>query len=383
MRRPHAGHARDDGEPRLPQRRRDRVPAADPVAAHAPRRDGRRDLRQGPARDDAGAGGAGRSARCHRPRRRDAAADRRRGRRRGADDRRPLHPRQAHGARSRRARLRGLRDARRRLPVPRHGRDERRSSPRRSGWRSATRRSRPPASPSGSSWRAARRARCRTCRGAESGRRTSSPTTPCTTRWSCTRPSAARRICCCTFRRSPTRRACGGRRSRTGRASTARCRASSACCPNGPVDHPTVRVFLAGGVPEVMLHLRDLGLLRLDALTVHRPPARRRARRVGAQRPAHARARAAGRARRHRSRRGHPHARAGPRAGHDEHRLLSARQSRAGGLGHQEHGDRPRARRRRRRLSPHRPGAGVHERARGDRGDQGGRTHRRGRRDRA
>lgn len=37
--------------------------------------------------------------------------------------------------------------------------------------------------------------------------------------------------------------------------------------PNGPVHHPTVRVFLAGGVPEVMLHLRDLGLLQLDALT--------------------------------------------------------------------------------------------------------------------
>ena len=31
--------------------------------------------------------------------------------------------------------------------------------------------------------------------------------------------------------------------------------------PNGPRDHPTVRVFLAGGVPEVMLHLRRLGLL--------------------------------------------------------------------------------------------------------------------------
>ena len=29
--------------------------------------------------------------------------------------------------------------------------------------------------------------------------------------------------------------------------------------PNGPVNHPTVRVFLAGGVPEVMLHLRALG----------------------------------------------------------------------------------------------------------------------------
>ena len=38
--------------------------------------------------------------------------------------------------------------------------------------------------------------------------------------------------------------------------------------PNGPVPHPTVRVFLAGGVPEVMLHLRDLGLLDLSALTV-------------------------------------------------------------------------------------------------------------------
>ena len=37
--------------------------------------------------------------------------------------------------------------------------------------------------------------------------------------------------------------------------------------PNGPTHHPTVRAFLAGGVPEVMLHLRDLGLLELDALT--------------------------------------------------------------------------------------------------------------------
>lgn len=38
--------------------------------------------------------------------------------------------------------------------------------------------------------------------------------------------------------------------------------------PNGPVYHPTVRVFLAGGVPEVMLHLRDLGLLDTSVLTV-------------------------------------------------------------------------------------------------------------------
>ncbi len=37
--------------------------------------------------------------------------------------------------------------------------------------------------------------------------------------------------------------------------------------PNGPANHVTVQVFLAGGVPEVMLHLRDLGLLHLDVLT--------------------------------------------------------------------------------------------------------------------
>lgn len=38
--------------------------------------------------------------------------------------------------------------------------------------------------------------------------------------------------------------------------------------PNGPVGHPTVRVFLAGGVPEVMLHLAELGLLDTSVLTV-------------------------------------------------------------------------------------------------------------------
>jgi putative YjhG/YagF family dehydratase len=42
--------------------------------------------------------------------------------------------------------------------------------------------------------------------------------------------------------------------------------------PNGPVGHPTVRVFLAGGVPEVMLHLRRLGLLDESCLTVAGEP---------------------------------------------------------------------------------------------------------------
>src|SRR6186713_3563415 len=38
--------------------------------------------------------------------------------------------------------------------------------------------------------------------------------------------------------------------------------------PNGPRGHPTVQVFMAGGVPEVMLHLRRMGILNTDVLTV-------------------------------------------------------------------------------------------------------------------
>jgi len=37
--------------------------------------------------------------------------------------------------------------------------------------------------------------------------------------------------------------------------------------PNGPIGHPTIRVFLAGGVPEVMLHLRELSLIDENCLT--------------------------------------------------------------------------------------------------------------------
>jgi len=38
--------------------------------------------------------------------------------------------------------------------------------------------------------------------------------------------------------------------------------------PNGPAHHPTIRVFLAGGVPEVMLHLRRLGVIDTGVMTV-------------------------------------------------------------------------------------------------------------------
>ncbi len=54
--------------------------------------------------------------------------------------------------------------------------------------------------------------------------------------------------------------------------------------PNGPAGHPTVRVFLAGGVPEVMLHLRGLGLLDLTAPA--RRPAPPSARSCGSGSPA-------------------------------------------------------------------------------------------------
>ncbi|HSB41599.1 MAG TPA: YjhG/YagF family D-xylonate dehydratase [Methylomirabilota bacterium] len=42
--------------------------------------------------------------------------------------------------------------------------------------------------------------------------------------------------------------------------------------PNGPRNHPTVRFFLAGGVPEVMLHLRRHRLLDESCLTVSGEP---------------------------------------------------------------------------------------------------------------
>lgn len=37
--------------------------------------------------------------------------------------------------------------------------------------------------------------------------------------------------------------------------------------PNGPRNFPTVQVFMAGGVPEVMLHLRRMGLLNTGVMT--------------------------------------------------------------------------------------------------------------------
>ena len=37
--------------------------------------------------------------------------------------------------------------------------------------------------------------------------------------------------------------------------------------PNGPVGHPTTQLYAAGGVPEVMLHLRKMGLIDTSVMT--------------------------------------------------------------------------------------------------------------------
>ncbi len=37
--------------------------------------------------------------------------------------------------------------------------------------------------------------------------------------------------------------------------------------PNGPIGHPTAQLYAAGGVPEVMLHLRQMGLIDTSVLT--------------------------------------------------------------------------------------------------------------------
>ncbi len=86
--------------------------------------------------------------------------------------------------------------------------------------------------------------------------------------WSFMRPLADRRIYCCTSQPSLC---CAGLHRPTvedWQEVNAQVPRLVDALPNGPVGHPTVRVYLAGGVPEVMLHFALLGLLRLDVLTV-------------------------------------------------------------------------------------------------------------------
>ena len=139
--------------------------------------------------------------------------------------------------------------------------------------------------------------------------------------------------------------------------------------PNGPRNHPTVQVFMAGGVPEVMLHLRRLKLLDTSVMTASggsldaqldawESSERRTRLRAQLQKegvnpddvivaPEHARSR-----------------------GPDLDGLLSAGQSRAGRVGDQEHRDRSVGRWCRWRVSTDRARESVSVGACRDGGDQ-------------
>ena len=128
--------------------------------------------------------------------------------------------------------------------------------------------------------------------------------------------------------------------------------------PNGPRNHPTVQVFLAGGVPEVMLHLRAPGCSTRRVLTATGET-------LGEQLDGWE----ASERRTDLRQRLHEHDGVDPDdvimspeaargARPDLDGLLPARQPGAGRLGDQEHRDRSVRRRRRRRLSHDRPGAG-------------------------
>ena len=111
--------------------------------------------------------------------------------------------------------------------------------------------------------------------------------------------------------------------------------------PNGPRNHPTVQVYMAGGVPEVMCHLRRMGLLDTDAVSVAGDKLDSvldwwesgERRDFGAATLA--------RERRHRPGRRHHVARSSQGARTDQHGRLPKGQYRAAGLGHQSDRHRP------------------------------------------
>ena len=147
----------------------------------------------------------------------------------------------------------------------------------------------------------------------------------------------------CIFRGIEAAHACG-----LGARSIAPCRALLMRCPMDREEFATVQVFLAGGVPEVMLDLRSAGLLDTSVKTVSgdtldasldwwqrqraaRSMLRKRLKELDGidaddviMTPDRARSR-----------------------GIDGNGMFSCRQSCAGGFGHQEHGDRSIADRRR------------------------------------
>ena len=237
------------------------------------RRARRRDLRQGPAGDDDGAGRHARPAVRAGARRRDAAADGRRGRRQGAD---------ASARASRTARSRSSEAAElgcRACGSPGGGCQFLGTAATSQVVAEALGLSLPHSAlaPSGQPiWldmaHGGRRARCRGARGAAA-----SPSRDILT----DAPLRNAMVVHAAFGGSTNlllhmpaiAHAAGLRRPTRRRLDRGQPRGAAAGrrAAERPVHHPTVRVFLAGGVPEVMLHLRRLGLLDLDVPDRDRP----------------------------------------------------------------------------------------------------------------
>ena len=110
--------------------------------------------------------------------------------------------------------------------------------------------------------------------------------------------------------------------------------------PNGPRGFATVQVFLAGGVPEVMLALRAAGLLDSSVKTVSGETLGACLDWWRAERAAARAAEAVEGTGRHRCGRRDHDAGSGAGARADIDGLFSDGESGAGGIGHQEHGDR-------------------------------------------
>ena len=281
LRRPHAGHHRDVRQPALPQRCRRRSSPPDPLAAHA------RAACMGVATCDKGLPAMMMALAGSRdlpsvlvPGGVTLMPDRRRGRGQSADDRRALRPRKNHACRKQP----------RWAAAPAHRPAEAASfsalPPPRRWSREALGMALPHSAlaPSGQPiWldMATRSARAvLNCSAAAFDRATSSPTPRSATRWSFTPRSADPRTSSCTFPPSPTPPGFAGPPWPIGQPSTPRCRASWTRSPTGRAIIPTVQVFLAGGVPEVMLHLRRLGVARYSRAHRLRRNTRRRTRLV-------------------------------------------------------------------------------------------------------
>ena len=129
------------------------------------------------------------------------------------------------------------------------------------GYPCPTPRSRPQARPSGSMPPAVPPAPSCACINYTSGPATSSPRHRSKMPWWPTLPSADPPTCCCTCPQLPTPQVSSGRSAADWAHINREIPRLVDALPNGPRNFATVQVFLAGGLPEVMLHLRRAGLL--------------------------------------------------------------------------------------------------------------------------